>query len=49
MTRTTLGEFLSQNELGAGEVDDIVAHLAHGDTYTGGGGAAPLWTVEAAL
>lgn len=44
--KTTLAEFLVANEFSRREVREICARLAAGKSYRGGGGAAPIWTVE---
>ena len=44
---TTLAQFLSDNpDTTTDELADIYGTLANGYTYTGGGGAAPEWSVE---
>lgn len=42
----TFGEFLEDNEFGMDEVAEIAETLLRGETFTGGGGAAPIWTLE---
>jgi hypothetical protein len=45
----TLDDFLAVNDgLGDDELADINAALARGETYHGGGGALPRFTIEAA-
>lgn len=43
----TLGAFKAANEnmVETGEMDDVLAMLAKGKTYVGGGGAAPVFFV----
>jgi hypothetical protein len=50
MCTTTLGLFLVDNDdaLGAGELDGLRRNLALGRRFSGGGGAAPEWSVELA-
>lgn len=44
---TTWGVFLADNESlrESGEADDIARTLTAGETYVGGGGAAPAWAI----
>lgn len=46
---TTLAAFLEENDgLDPDEASEIRADLARQGFYTGGGGAAPVWTLEPA-
>lgn len=41
----SLDEFLAANELDPAEIEAI-ARLGVGESYQGGGGAAPVWSVR---
>lgn len=41
----TLDEFVQQNADLDDMTSDVVAHIERGETYQGGGGAQPLFTV----
>ena len=48
-SRCTFAEFIADNESGMEtcEIDDIRNAITSGRTYTGGGGASPVWTIKA--
>lgn len=41
-----LAEFLADNEIDGDDVEAMKAALEDGGVYTGGGGAAPWWTLR---
>jgi hypothetical protein len=41
-----LADFVAVNEFSAPEVAEITNSLAEGGSYTGGGGAAPVWSIK---
>jgi len=45
-TLMSLGDFFDDSSIGEHEAAEIAATVALGLTYTGGGGAQPLWTLK---
>lgn len=43
---TTLGAFMADNEFDQVEMRDLCRAVWRRETYVGGGGASPVWTVE---